>query len=693
MTSWISTILFLLCFVGSAWSIPAASQSYTIKQQDGTSVEVQKKGNEWFHYIETTDGHPLVQDNQGHYHYADAKGKPSGFHPHKKEHRSSSEKTFLEGLSKRQVLEQMKNLYGTLAESAPKFEPIPSPSIDSAISGMQLLPAINPNYKSGEKNALVILVQFSDTKFSIENPQVAFDSLLNQERYNKGGNLGSVRDYFIDNSMGSFSPHFDVVGPITLKGANFKDYGAYSSHGFQGAIYALTEALDSMRVEGFDFSKYDNDGDRVADFVHMIYAGYGAHDTEQDSAIWPHSWTYAQPYRVSNSTRKPYYVFRYSCNSELDGHISNQDSTKKGLFGVGAFIHEFSHLLGLIDLYSTDNSSTYTLASWDVMDMGEYNSLSQDGAYGTAPPNYSAFERLSLGWLTPTDLNVKGNVKLSGIQNNVALQIPNPENEDEFFLLEYRTASGWDAAIPNHGLLIWHVDYEKKLWDSSAINNDPLHQHVDLEEADGTANIYSLKGDPFPGTSRVKNFNKFITWDSTNLNIALSNITESKSYTYVSFNVNMDADSGNISLMEDITEDIEELSSSSTAIQESSSSEVPINISSSSSSTPEKTSSSSEASTATSSSSSLWITETGLEISTNTNSSRLHVHGNQIQIYTNNDSVKNLRIFSINGQLLETISFRGSSFSYNLHKFGQPLLLSLWQGNQVVSRTLFIFRE
>ena len=68
----------------------------------------------------------------------------------------------------------------------------------------------------GEFNGLVILVEFSDTHFTIPAPKDSFSSLLNAEGYNYQGAKGSVRDYFITNSDSLFFPNFNVVGPIRL---------------------------------------------------------------------------------------------------------------------------------------------------------------------------------------------------------------------------------------------------------------------------------------------------------------------------------------------------------------------------------------------------------------------------------------------------------------------------------------------
>ena len=74
--------------------------------------------------------------------------------------------------------------------------------------------------------------------------------------------------------------------------------------------------------------------------------------------------------------------------------------------GVGTFIHEFSHVLGLPDLYSTSYTSAFTPGAWSVMDYGPYNND------GCTPPLYSVFERYALEWIEPTVLDGPNSVSL-----------------------------------------------------------------------------------------------------------------------------------------------------------------------------------------------------------------------------------------------------------------------------------------
>lgn len=641
-----SWILFSVVLIQLSWSIPALDRYYTVTQPDGSTIEIRKKGNEHFHYTETKDGQVVAKDHRGVF-------KPA---------------------TKDTIRHHLKD--------------IPRPSVSSSSALLKAPAAIKtPSYQNslqGEKNVLVVLVQFADTKFFSKNPASDINRILTEEGYGDDNSVGSVTDYFKDNSLEKFTPIFDIVGPITVSGNNYKDYGELSQHGDYGAQRALTEALDTLKTWGIvDFKKYDNDGDNVLDYVHMIYAGFGAHDSDQDSAIWPHKWILSEPKNLGSNGRfsNGPYIIEYACSAERDGIYNSYVPNAKKYFGVGSFIHEFSHLLGLPDLYPTDGSFLYTLSLWDVMDMGAYNTTNRYGPTGTSPPYYSTFERMSLGWLTPDDLVETESDTLRALQNNVARQLKNPENENEFFLLEYRSGSKWDSALPNHGMLIWHIDYKKDVWENSEINNTE-HQHVDIVEADGVANENSQSKDVFPGTAFTKYtyFNRFITWDETDLKFRLANISEDSDRSYVTFEVfKSKQESGST-----------ESSSSDAVIEESSSSQEELSSSSEESSSSNEKSSSSSAKF---SSSSVKNSSSSVKSSSSEADNPLTISHGQLHINSTEDGLKTLHVFSLNGQLLEKIQFEGTTIPLALKKYRQPLLLSISQRGKVLGRTLFIFRE
>ena len=330
------------------------------------------------------------------------------------------------------------------------------------------------------------------------------------------------RDYFRDNSMGVFDPQFDVVGPFTLP-HNMAYYGKNDIAGNdtlpqQMVIDACK--LASNNGNGVDFTKYDTDNDGVVDNIFIYYAGYNEAEGGPANSIWPHRWSLANHNTKFNNK----IIYDYACTSELRGNSGTN------MCGIGTFCHEFGHVLGLDDMYNTNNDNSYhTLSSWDIMDYGPYLNS------GRTPPCYSSYERFFLNWLVPTELKAKQDVVLDTLAtSNKALLIsqygnhnligatPNPV---EFFMLENRQKKGWDTYLPGHGLLVTHVYYNAATWASNEPNNIATAMGVDIVEADGVATDASMAGDPFPGTSNVLSYSPTLRI-GTNINKPLTNIKE-----------------------------------------------------------------------------------------------------------------------------------------------------------------------
>ena len=398
-------------------------------------------------------------------------------------------------------------------------------SFDSPI--VRRMPKPDVKLTQGDVRVLVVLVEFSDVRFKNPDPVSQFTDYLNKEKYH---NLGSVRDYFIKNSMGKFRPIFDVYGPVTL--SENKDY-----YNVDSAKQVISLALDSLdNRDEVDFFKYDNDGDGAVDFFMVFYAGIGGSEFMLANNLSTHAGALGT-WKNSLSGKKMkngLFVNFHAFINEISGSAYERDKTTTALSEMGLTIHEFSHVLGLPDLY-VGIGSLYP-ENWSVMQSGGYN-CSPDYDQKCIPPLYSAFERMSLGWLTPTEIKSSGLIRLNKLDDNVAYSITNPENPDEMYLLEYRSNKGWDIGQDTSGMLIWHVNYVESVWEKFKVN-DENPMNVDLVEA---KSLGSRPGpwDAFPGRTNVTEFNKFVFWNGLDMNITLSDITESPDKEYVTFNVTM----------------------------------------------------------------------------------------------------------------------------------------------------------
>ncbi len=406
----------------------------------------------------------------------------------------------------------------------------------------------NPNFRmlftdfpvTGKNKALVILVQFKDKKFTTSNPKEFFNNLLNEPGFKENGCIGSAADFFKKSSCNQFEPEFDVFGPVTVS-QNMAYYGQNDSYYNQDLRpEKMVQEACTLLDNEIDYSQYDLDGDGKVDNVYIFYAGFGEADNPETSTytntIWPHAW---ELYTSGKITCKldGKLIDHYACSNEIRGMYSEYPQLP---VGIGTFVHEFSHVMGLPDLYdvyyATDNRDNYlyyTPGSWTTLDSGPYNSD------GCVPPEYGAFERFSLGWIKPTPFGKSGEYTLNPITQENNAYIIYTDKPAEFFLLENRQNEGFDQPLSGHGMLVWHIDFVQSVWDTNTVNAQ-THQYVDLLEANGISkypsNSYTLEtqrqGDPFPGTTQntalsFSTIPSLKSWSNKETDIKISGISES----------------------------------------------------------------------------------------------------------------------------------------------------------------------
>lgn len=350
----------------------------------------------------------------------------------------------------------------------------------------------------GSRRGLIILVQFSDKKFSMTNPKAFYNRFANELNFNEGNFKGSVRDYFRAQSNGQFDLSFDIAGPVTLP-QKYSYYGANDSGGNdKNAEQMIVDALNAIG-DTTDFSPYDWDGDKEVEEVFVLYAGYGEADSEDENTVWPHMYTLDDA-RLKYS-KGGYKVNVYACSNEV--------SYTNEVAGIGTVCHEFSHCMGFPDVYDTSYGGNYGMQEYDLMDMGSYNGDSFQ------PANYTAYERMTCGWTIPVEL------KADTVVNNMASLtdhgqtyiIYNPDYKNEYYMLENRQPTGFDASLPGFGMLITYIDYDETVWEYNVPNtfdygND--HQRITLFHADNSTASYQYQGytvytdaatDPYPYAS------------------------------------------------------------------------------------------------------------------------------------------------------------------------------------------------
>lgn len=496
----ITTILFSLTTL-FLWAIPAKRIAKTYTQPDGSTVTVVLQGDEHFHYYTTTDGVMVAEDSDGYFKYAIANnlgnivaGKYIARNPEK---RTQEETEY--------IVSRKQELKATVKSKRAKV------AAKRSIAKASQFP------NTGKIKGLIILVQFKDNTFSTNETNEQFTRMMNEENYNDFGATGSARDYFLAQSNNRFLPDFTVVGPVTLP-QNMSYYGSNDSYydQDQNPEQMVIDACRAVDAD-VDFSEYDFDEDGKVDLVYIIYAGYGESQGAPANTIWPHAWSLTDARKTLMLDEKN--IDSYACSSELSG------SRGSDLDGIGTFCHEFSHCLGFPDVYDTadDGYDTFGMDAWDLMDYGSYNNDSK------TPAGYSAYEKAFLGWIELEELE-KGSYTLSAFNtSNKAYKITSPYNENEFFTLENRQNTGWDAALPGNGLVVTHFDYNESVWANNSVNNEFNHPRWQIVPSNGwlSPNVTTcVECQAYPGPYSKTSIPSFSVFTGDEIEKPITNIVE-----------------------------------------------------------------------------------------------------------------------------------------------------------------------
>ncbi|MDE7120128.1 MAG: M6 family metalloprotease domain-containing protein, partial [Muribaculaceae bacterium] len=274
----------------------------------------------------------------------------------------------------------------------------------------------------GDLRIPVILVDYRDLAFTHgDDARATFTDFFQEGEK-------SARQYMLDNSNGRFRPQFDIYGPYHLS-KNMSYYGGNDDYGNDKAVGEMVAEACQLATE-VDFSQYDNNGDGYCDAVIVIYAGNGEAQSGKKSSVWPCQWSLTESEYNKTLTLNGVKIDKFAVFNELNG----SSSTK--IDGIGTFAHEFSHVLGLPDYYSTNPYASYFgMGSWSLMDYGCY----ADNGY--TPAGYTAYDKMTLGWiddipepepashLTLTPMN-QGSAETDQAYRLIG------ENEDEYYVLE-----------------------------------------------------------------------------------------------------------------------------------------------------------------------------------------------------------------------------------------------------------------
>ena len=452
----------------TALAVPAYPHPIVTHQPDGTSIEITLHGDEYTNWATTADGYTLLRNENGFWTFA--REQAGGLAASELVYNGSTDAARASGIQPGLNFTESQIKQNRVAAA-----PMLARDNDLQVSGS--FPS------KGKRKLLLLLLNYKDT--TPKYTQEQFQNMMNQENW---ADIGSFRDYYLEQSYGQLDIEVTVTPWINL-------YGSPEYYGSNGAVTMIVEGLEYID-EDIDFSEFDNDGDGVLDGLAVIHQGYGQEMTGSGNDIWSHS------SEIYGLTLDGIEVCRYTIEPEMlrTGEMST----------IGVICHEFGHNLGAPDFYDTD----YELSGgdfagtgiWDIMGNGAWS-----GYYGDRPAGFNMWQKIQYGWVNPVTLEFTSTiVDFPAAATDAAAYRINSTVPGEYYILENRQQVGpFDQALPGHGLIVYHVN--ESLVRSAVSTNTLNVGHPQAvytvcagatDDPDGTVSSYgniNSGNAPFPG--------------------------------------------------------------------------------------------------------------------------------------------------------------------------------------------------
>ena len=508
-----------LIFAQNGFCVPALTTTQQIAQPDGTTFSARLWGDEKAHGWETVGGYTIVKDPVTKYWYyaqqqagtgrmltagiVGAASAPVGTSQHLRSVTTSNQRNFM--------------------SSADLVQPL----------------ALTHTPVSGSRAIPVLMVNFSDTATSYDPTD--FESAL------FGTGTSSMKDYYQEVSYGAFSVNSGssgVTGWYTA--AKTHDYyGENNASGYDKHPAELVIETVAAADAAVDFSEYDSDGDCYVDAVVIVHQGSGEEAGGPAADIWSHQWDLSSASFYGDGSGIYTTNDSAACGSiKIKKYVIQPETLWGGIQTVGVFAHEYGHVLGLPDLYDIDYSSS-GIGNWGLMSGGSWGSVHRPG---DSPALMCAWSKYILGWADPVQVSTRlTNVAIAPASASAVVYQLFPDNQStskEYYLIENRQLTGFDAGLPGSGLAIWHIDENK----ASFYNLDntqecrpgadctSTHYRVGLVQADGDWDLeYGFNrgdtGDLFPGSSGNTQFTSAsdpdnLRYDGSRSHVAVTDISE-----------------------------------------------------------------------------------------------------------------------------------------------------------------------
>ncbi|MGM9831210.1 MAG: M6 family metalloprotease domain-containing protein [Paludibacteraceae bacterium] len=445
----LSLYLFItVCLTTVLYAVPASPNPFFVTQPDGTQLTLHTMGDEYYHWVETTDNKIVLQNDKGYYEYATIENNeivPSGMRVSDlKSINSLNEDKYVS--NRKEIIDLMLNKRNTIIAQMDSLAIVETQQeINDNNSSIRKASASAP-LTTGNQKVLCILIGFPDKPFT--KTKTEFEAMWNSVGYNVMGSQGSVKEYYLENSYNHLNVTATIVGPYTAKhNSSYYDTGTTASTISNSKVKELIKEAIVASKNDIQFKNFDLNGDKYVDAIHVVFAGYGKESSASTGVIWSH-----QGQLNTYVLQGLYKAKEYFCTPEL----SNGSGTN--IAPVGTVCHEYGHILGAPDYYDVSYSGFTGTGEWDLMGSGSWNNG------GRCPAHHNPYTKSYIyNWAIPAIIPSSAKdvaYELTPSHNSAAFYRINTSTTNEFFLLEnkQKAANTFNSGVPAYGgLLIYHI--------------------------------------------------------------------------------------------------------------------------------------------------------------------------------------------------------------------------------------------
>jgi M6 family metalloprotease-like protein len=438
---------------------PFHGKRFTFTQPDGSTIELRGFGNQFRARFETLDGSPAIKDPAtGFYRLASVD--------------ASENALGVAGITQEgdiQGSERAAEAQPGLAWGKTRWQE----RLEEKKSGMRAAAEENAALAAPERETLgefvglCLLIEFPDVRQTI--PQDEVEAFCNRRGYDGFGNNGSVFDYFLDNSAGRLR-YTNIVAPYYRSRHPREHYTDPTVHWPDRTRELILEALDHHKSRGFDFSGLTTDSEGFVRALNVFYVGEVVNEFQK--GLWPHSSSLLAPFELSQGVKARDYQV-----TDMGHKLT-----------LGTFCHENGHMIcDFPDLYDLGDPGDKVTDSYGT---GFFCLMGYGGDADPAnPAQVCAYLKRRAGWTDRlTQITPGLEVTLDAGRNDFAIFEKSPT---EYFIFEARLQAGRDAALPDGGLAIWHVDERGS--NEHEHMTPRFHYECSLEQADGRFDLEKAK--------------------------------------------------------------------------------------------------------------------------------------------------------------------------------------------------------